>query len=156
MNPRVRLIVALALFLAWLGWLGYAAMSKSRGPVVSRVQATATTYAVVAEVSAGTEGKPAAQPRVIEVIAGDGPPANTILLVANLPEAKGFTGPGQYLLLLTPDPSVGRVVIDGKDLPAYAVVGQQRSPGYDLANVGPPMIYPVSDDVKAQAERLLK
>ncbi|HJZ58020.1 MAG TPA: hypothetical protein VKE74_23970 [Gemmataceae bacterium] len=156
MNPRVRLIVAVALFLGWIGWLAYAALSKSHGPVVSRAQATATTYAVLAEVPAGADGKPTARPRVVEVLAGDGPPADTQLFVANLPEAKGFAGAGPYLLLLTPDPSVGRVALNGQDLPAYSVVGQQRSPGYDLAGVGSPMIYPASDDVKAQAEKLLK
>jgi hypothetical protein len=39
-------------------------------------------------------------------------------------------------------------------MPACAVVGQQRSPGNDLAGVGKPLIYPWNDDVRKQAEKL--
>ena len=143
MSGRViRLIVAAALFLGWMSWLGYAALSKSRGPVVSRAQAAVATHPVVAEV-AGAE-TPAGTATVIEPLGPDGPLAGTDLKVANLPEAAGWGAPGRYLLLLAKDPVSG----------TFYLVGQQRSPGFDLAGVGAPTIYPWSDDVRAQAKRL--
>jgi hypothetical protein len=142
MNPRARLFVAFVLFVGWLGWLAYAALSKSHAPTVSRAQAAAATHAVVADVRDGPEGKPAARVHVAEVLAGTGPAAQADLDVTNLPSAAGFDGPGEYLLLL--------VHTSG----GFAVVGQQRSPGYDLANVGPPRIYRWSGDVQAQAKKL--
>ncbi|MDB5308667.1 MAG: hypothetical protein JWO38_2869, partial [Gemmataceae bacterium] len=34
-SGRIRLLVAFTLFAGWLGWLGYAALTKSHAPVVS-------------------------------------------------------------------------------------------------------------------------
>ena len=50
---KLRLAVAAALLFGWLGWLGYTAANKYRGPVVSKAQAAAATLAVVAKVPAG-------------------------------------------------------------------------------------------------------
>jgi hypothetical protein len=144
-SRRVRLFLAAALFLGWLGWLGYAAAVKSRAPVVSRAQAAVTTYAVVADLRAGAGGVPTAKAVVTEVLAGSGPPAGTTIDVENLSEAHGFDGDGDYLLLLRQDPAAG----------GYAVVGQQRSPGYDPTFISSkPLIYRWSDDVRAQGKRL--
>jgi hypothetical protein len=66
-----------------------------------------------------------------------------------LPSCAGYTGPGEYLLLLVKD---NDSTIDGR--PAYYLEGQQRSPGSDLEGVGPPMIYPWSEDVHQQVKRL--
>jgi hypothetical protein len=46
------LIVAAVLFVGWLSWLGYAALTKSRAPVVSHAQAATAPVAVVAELTA--------------------------------------------------------------------------------------------------------
>jgi hypothetical protein len=143
-NPRLRLLAAAALFVGWLGWLGYSALSKSRAPTVSRAQAAAATDPVVAEVTAGPDGKPQARVRVIEPLAANAPAAGAEVEVVNLPSAAGFEGPGPYLLLL--------VHTSG----GYAVAGPQRSPGYDLANTAPPRVYPWSDGVRAQAKRLVR
>jgi len=144
MNPKLRLAVAAALFLGWLGWLGYAAATKSRGPVVSRAQAAVATYVVVADVRMQMGGKLPTRVAVHEVLAGTGPAEPTGLTVTNLPETTGFDGDGDYLLMLRPDPAGG----------GYEVVGQQRSPGYDLSGVGRPMIYRWSDDVRGQVKKL--
>jgi hypothetical protein len=154
MSPRLRLVGAAVLFLAWIGWLSYAAVSKSRGPVVSRAQAAATTHPVIAEVKLGADGKPAQFVSVVEALTENGPAAGTEAFVTNLPSAAGFDGPGQYLLLLAPDTTVGPARADGP-LP-YVVVGQQRSPGYEMAGVGPPVVYPNKPDVHAQAAKLFK
>lgn len=140
----VRLIVVAALFLGWLGWLGYAALHKNTGPVVSRAQAAAASFAVVADLDAGADGKPAAKAKAGKSLLPGGPAEGTDFPVVNLPDAAGFDGPGQYLLLLVKDPASE----------AYYVVGQKRSPGFDLENVGHPLIYRWSPDVEAQARRL--
>jgi hypothetical protein len=130
------------MFLAWMGYLGYAALTKSHSPIVSHSQAAAAEVAVVADVEADPDGKPSMKVKVIETLLPGGPPAGTALFVVNLPDARGFEGPGQYLLLLTPD------------LPQYYVVGQLRSPGTDPSNSGKPAIYRWNDDVRKQYEKL--
>lgn len=132
MSPKLRLGLAAVLFAAWLGWLGYAALAKYRGPVVSHSQAAAATLAVVADVPDG-DGPRAVE--VKEVIAGekaDGP-----VVVANLGSVTGYDGAGTYLLLLE------------KRAAGYAVVGQLRSPGYETA--GRPAVYRWTPAVEAQA-----
>jgi hypothetical protein len=143
-SRRLRLFLAAALFFGWVGWLGYAAAVKSRAPVVSRAQAAVATYVVVADVRVPAGGKLPTRVHVSENLHGTGPPAPTDLEVANLPETQGFDGDGDYLLMLRPDPATG----------GYAVVGQQRSPGYELSGVGKPMIYRWSDDVRGQVKKL--
>jgi len=131
---KLRLAVASALLLGWLGWLGYTALAKYRGPVVSRSQAAAATLVVVAQVSGG-EGAQVVE--VKEVLTGtkpDGP-----LTVTNLSDSAGLEGAGEYLLLL----AKGRG-------DTFVVVGQLRTPGYD--GVGVPTVYKWTPAVKAQAE----
>ncbi|HYH63839.1 MAG TPA: hypothetical protein VD866_04005 [Urbifossiella sp.] len=133
-GPKLRLAVASLLLLGWLGWLVYTAWAKHRGPVVSRSQAAAATLAVVARVPGG-EGSQVVE--VTEVLTGakpDGP-----LTVANLSDAIGYDGPGEYLLLLA------KVRAD-----TYGVVGQLRAPGYD--GVGAPTVYRWTPAVRTQAE----
>jgi hypothetical protein len=141
-SKRMRLFVALALFIAWMGFLGFAALTKSRSPIVSHAQAAAAEVAVVADVEANSEGKPAMKVKVVESLTQGGPEPGTDLFVVNLPEVRGFEGSGQYLLLLSPD------------LPQYYVVGQLRSPGNDLSGIGKPAIYRWSEDVRKQYEKL--
>lgn len=156
MNPRIRLVVAAVLFFGWIAWLSYAAVSKSRGPVVSRAQAAATTHPVIAELKDGTEGQPSQFVVVVEALSANGPAAGSELFVTNLPAASGYAGPGQYLLMLAPDPVVVAARTDGPTLTPYLVVGQQRSPAYEMGGVGPPMIYANSRDVHAQAAKLFQ
>jgi hypothetical protein len=132
--PKLRLAAASLLLVAWLGWLGYTAWAKYRGPVVSRSQAAAATLAVVAQVPAG-DGPLTVE--VKEVLAGPRPEGPVV--VTNLADAAGFEGPGEYLLLLTK--------LRGD---AYAVVGPLQSPGYGA--VGSPAVYRWTPAVKAQAE----
>jgi hypothetical protein len=141
MSPRWRLILAAVALVGWLGFLGFAAATKSRAPTVSRAQAAAATTAVVAELGANPDGAPTTQATVVERLTKDAPEG--AVEVVNLPDARGFAGPGRYLLLLTME--------RGK----YVVVGQQRSPGNDVSGVGKPMIYPWTDDVRKQAEKLI-
>lgn len=157
MSPRWRLILASAALLGWLSYLGYAALTKSHGPIVSHAQAAAAASVVVAEVVLDPAGRPDSRVKVVETRKEGSPAAGSEITVANLTEASGFTGPGRYLLYLTqPDVAVVRVGPDGAPVQsfAYSIVGQQRSPGNDLAGVGKPLIYAWNEDVRKQDEKL--
>jgi hypothetical protein len=143
MIRRWRLVLAAVAFIGWLSYLGYAALTKNRGPVVSHIQVAAAKHAIVAEVNAGPDGKPDQHVTVVEALSKGGPAKGSKIELDNLPRASGFIGPGQYLLLLT-------------DHPPFLVVGQQRSPGNDLSGLGSPLIYPWSDEVKREYEKLAK
>lgn len=149
-RPRLRLVLAVALFVGWLGWLGYAAVNKGRGPVVSRSAAAVATHPVVAAVQAGAgdlEGKAGDRAAVVESLRPGGPAVGAELEVLNLPAAAGYVGAGKYLLLLTKDP-IGN---------GYSVVRRPRSPGGEADPSAPPVIYPWADDgVKAQARVLFR
>ncbi len=151
-SKRLRLVVAFALFIGWMCYLGYAALTKSHGPIVSHAQAAAAEVAVVTEVQVSADAKPDMKVKVVEALSPGAPPPGTDLYVVNLPEVRGFEGPGQYLLLLLPDnffrPKNGNV------LPPFLVVGQLRSPGNDLSGVGKPAIYRWNEDVRKQYEKL--
>ncbi|MCE9561373.1 MAG: hypothetical protein K8U57_04905 [Planctomycetes bacterium] len=137
MSQRWRLILSAVAFLGWISYLGYAAAMKSHAPIVSHVQASAATAAVIAEIT-DLETRRA----VAEKLWGDGPVGDVEIL--NLAGVKGFVGPGKYLLYLE------------KHHGAWYIVGQQRSPGNELGGVGPPLVYPWNDDVRKQAEKLEK
>lgn len=137
---KLRLIAAAVLFFGWLGWLGYAALSKSRAPAVSRAQAAAAQVAVVAALSG--EGAPKTA-TVTEPLSAGAPGVGTALEVVNLDNLAGWAGQGEYLLLLE------------RQGEKYRVVGQQRSPGYDIGGTGKAHVYRWSEDVKAQAKKLV-
>lgn len=145
-GAKVRLALAAALFFGWMALLGYTAFNKSRAPIVSRAQAAGSLVALRAKLTDGGDGRPAPQAEALDKITADGPKPGPIV-VLNLPNASGFAGDGEYLLLLVP-----AVSLDGKD--TYRVTGQQRSPGSELDGVGPPKIYAWSADVEAQTRRL--
>ena len=72
---RARLGVAAVLFAGWLAYLGYAAATKSRGPVVSRAQLAVASAAVVASVDATADGKRTAV--VVEPLTAGAPAADS-------------------------------------------------------------------------------
>ena len=154
MSRRWRLVLASVAFVGWLSYLGYAALTKNRGPAVSRVQAAAANLAIVAEVNAGPDGKPLPQVKIVEVLRGVGPAAGTKIEIANLPAPPSFKGEGKYLLLLNPEPHWRGSQDEASRTPVFSIVGQQRSPGNDLSGVGPPLIYPWTDDVRQQYDNL--
>jgi hypothetical protein len=137
LGSKLLLIIAAAAFFGWIAWLGFAALKKSHAPIVSHVQAAVATAAVVVELH-DTGPKVVIEEK--GKLWGSIPPGE--IEVANLPDARGFAGPGKYLLYLHAPRGM------------WLVVGQQRSPGNDLGGVGQPIIYPWSDDVRMQAERL--
>ncbi|OWK35935.1 hypothetical protein [Fimbriiglobus ruber] len=146
---RLRLILAAALFLGWIAWLGYAVSQKGRVAVISRGQLTAATHLVVAQVTLAPDGLPEPTVKITEVVRGSGvPAAGAEAEVLNLPAAMppgvaAFPGPGEYLL-----PLVG----DGK---SFRVAGLPRAPGYERqSGAARPAIYPWNADAKAQLRDL--
>jgi hypothetical protein len=164
---KLLLYISAALLLGWFAWLSYTALTKTHEPIVSRAQASAAKVVVVARVETeeqareaklarhGDEpfpvksqaGKPQFFVKVIETLTANGPAKDSEIGVVNLPVCGGYTGPGEYLLLLDKDDAT----LDGH--PAYFVVGPQRSPGADYDS-GAPMIYKWGPGVRAQVQRL--
>lgn len=156
MNRRWQVIVAALAFVGWLSYLGYVALSKNRGPVISHIQYAAAGYAVVADVQAGPDGKPLPRVRVVETLMGKDLASGTEIEVANLPDAPAFAGEGRYLLLLNVQPVWAGVPGETPQAKSFSIVGQQRSPGNDLTGVGPPLIYPWDDGIRKQFEKMPK
>jgi hypothetical protein len=147
-DPVKRLFLAASAvaFFGWLAWLSYAALNKSREPIVSRAQAALAPMPVRAKVEADSKGVPAALVTVIEPLQPESPAKDAKILVSNLPAASGFTGTGEYLLLLAPD----RLAILPDGSFEYHLVGPRPT----TTDSEPVPIYPWSPDVAAQAKRL--
>ena len=143
---RLFLAVSAVLFFGWLAWLSYAALNKSREPIVSRAQAALAPMPVRAKVDADSKSAPAALVTVVEPLRPESPPKDAKILVSNLPSASGFTGDGEYLLLLAPD----RLAI----LPDGSFKSHIVAPRPSQTNSEPVPIYPWSPDVAAQVKRL--
>ncbi len=135
-SGRFRLFAASVLFIGWIAYLGYAATMKSRDPIVSHIQAAVAATAVVAKVNSVDERGV----KTISKLWGEGPEGE--FEVINLADVRGFVGPGEYLLYLE------------RYHGGWRIVGQQDSPGTHLSGVGKPLIYPWTDDVRKQAEKL--
>jgi hypothetical protein len=142
---KALLAVTAALFFGWLAWLSYAALTKSREPIVPRAQA-AVAVPVVAKVDADEKGAPVQFVTVVESLKPDGPSKDTPLVV-KLSEVRGFTGRGEYLLLLAPEPHA--FLPDGR--PVFQLVGPRGAPDSE-----PPTMYQWTPDVAAQAKRMYR
>jgi hypothetical protein len=166
-RQKVFLWVAAALFVGWIGYLGYAVLYHrwlNPPDIVSRSQLTAAQVVVVAEVAA-EGGKPSPQAKVTHRLSEQGPEKGEIT-VTNLPQARPPSNEaglrsGQYLLFLVPD---------GAD--AYRIAGWPRGlgestfePGQKMArsddsksgeppHLRPPLVYPWTDAVQKQMAKL--
>jgi hypothetical protein len=131
MKPsRVRLAVCALLFLGWIGWLVYLSATTTRPVVLARPQFLAADLYVIADLrtAPADAGAPAEAITVREVVwpsvlssEYDG----KSLPVENLPlsgPARGWIGPGTYILPLTRQKEGGEVM--------YLVTPIPRSPGY--------------------------
>jgi hypothetical protein len=151
---KARFVLALVLFLAWLGYLGYLVAERPRGAaVLSRPQFLVSELDVVADVKAGSDVV-----RVVKVLSADAEAANklegTEITVTNLGQCgppadlKGehpdLKGDGEYLLALH------EVNPEKKE---YAVVPTPPSPGFPR---GTPRVYPYTKEVAAQYKQVPK
>lgn len=148
-SARLRLGVAAAAFAAWVGYLGYLALTTTRPVVLSRPQFLAAEAYVLAELQATDKGEPSAHVLVKQVFwSKDGAGPKGDVTVSNLPGSptiQGWSGPGEYVLALSRDPK-------SKDND-YLVTPIPRSPTY-YHTAAP--IYPDSPRVRQQVEALQK
>lgn len=148
---RLRFVAAVAVFVGWMGWLGYAVWvnTLAKPVLVSRAQLTEAVVLVVADVQADDEGRPVPEVTAVAVLSRAGPKPGDTLTVSKLPSAqppgKPFPGPGRYLLPLVPD---------GADPSRFKLAGLPRSPGYPAADQVRPVIYPWDVAVQAQLRSL--
>ena len=151
MRPRrLWLAVTLAVYVGWLGWLGYAVWgarwAADRTPVVSRAQLAGATHLLVCDLSTDPEGLPVVAAMVAEVVRGDGVKAGGTVEVWDLykaqPPGADGTPAGRYLLPLVPE--------DG----GFKVAGLPRSPGYEPAQGVRPVIYRWTPGMEVQLRAL--
>jgi hypothetical protein len=146
-NPQFRRLVLFAgLFVVWIGWLAYLAITATRPIVLSRPQFLVSKLDVIAEVHANN-GKPAPEVEVREVHwpeKGMNDLVGKRIKVVNLSGCEGFTGPGLYILPLVKD--------KGDE---YKVAGIPLSPGFNPLS-SKPRIYPKSPETLRELNSIHK
>jgi hypothetical protein len=162
MKPAVvRLVLALALFIGWMGYLTFQVVDRPRTAtgsplVLSRPQILASKIDVIAEVpdkSGAATIKEVLYPDNSSLKPGDK------IQVTNIGECRpplsrddgqsssDFTGPGLYLLPLRPL----------SDSNKYEVQPIPQSPGFSTGlNDPPPRIYPAKPEALAQYRHIAK
>jgi len=150
-RAKLRLAIAILLFVGWLGFLAYLALLKANPVVVSRWQMMAATHAIVAQITLDSDGRPKEIAHVEQVFpekSQDGPAIGQDLELSGLPKAhlpsgKPFAaGERRYLIPLTKE--AGN---------QFHVVALPPSPGYDFSSRL--LIYPWTPDVERQVRELL-
>jgi hypothetical protein len=121
---KVRLLIAVGLLAAWIGYIAYQALAFGRFPVVSHAQLLVSTLDVIADVRADADARPEAKVHVTEVHwpARKSELVGQDITISNMEytAGSGFNGAGRYILPL--------VRGEGGD---YRVAGLPRSPGFD-------------------------
>jgi hypothetical protein len=177
MKPALaRLVLTIALFAGWLGYLGYLVVCRPHTPeglrgafdgrplTLSRPQIFVSMLDVVAQVD-NIDGKnvlikevlyPSTKP---PVQSGDRIDVENIERCHPLPDPMAkevepppdFTGAGEYILPLE------IIEMDGKR--RFQVVPTPPSPGFPpplLGNIGPPRIYPATPEMRAEYKQIAK
>ncbi len=143
-------ILAAGLFLAWIGWLAYLAITAARPVVLSRPQFLLSDLDVIAQVEetkTGANHKATVQ-EVYWPLQDRPVSIDQTILVTNLEACTGWQGPGRYILALHHGTEGNEVVAPGK------------SPGFPPASpefgqtVARPRIYPVTAETIRQLESI--
>jgi hypothetical protein len=146
-NPAFRrFLFFAALFLIWIGWLAYLAVTATRPIVLSRPQFLVSQLDVIAEVHSNN-GKPVLEVDVREVhwaAKGIDKPAGKKISVVNLDKCDGYAGPGPYILPLTKDKG-----------DQYQVAKIPLSPGFNPSS-SKPRIYPETPETLRQLQSIHK
>lgn len=175
MKPAMgRLLVTAALFVVWLGYLGYLVLCRPHTPgglrgafegrplTLSRPQVLVSAVDVIAQINDETGEdvtvKEVLYPKKAPLQAGDK------IKVTNLGQCRAlrdpmekdretpldYTGPGEYLLPLQSDPR--------KDDKTFEVAPTPPSPGYPplRGGVGPPRLYPATREMLEEYKRIAK
>ena len=140
--PRRRvlpLVVTSVLFAGWIGYLAVLAFSTRHPVVLSRPQFLVAGLHVIADLDNLDDDV-----RVEEVVWPEGRRLPERIHVLNLKDCQGhgWAGPGRYVLALEEFDH------------AYQVAPTPPSPGYGAGRAGPPRIYPLTPDTRAQLARV--
>lgn len=175
MRPVVgRLLVTAALFLVWLGYLGYLVLCRPHTPgglrgafngrplTLSRPQFLVSAVDVIAQID-NENGEDVVVKEVLYPREKAPVQAGDRIKVTNIAQCRAlrdpmekdremppdFTGPGEYLLALQPDP---------KDDKTFEVTPTPSSPGYppQHSGVGPPRLYPATPEMQAEYRQISK
>ncbi len=144
-GARIRLGVALFLFVGWLSYLAMLA-TQARSIIVSRSQLAVATTMVIAEVQVDADGRPTDEVTIVEILKAG--PLNDLRpgqlqVIADLdnsrvPYTPGFPGSDQYLLLLRGDAE------------NVHLASPPPSPGHRSA--ARPWIYPWNEQLRSQLD----
>ena len=142
-------ILAAGLFLAWIGWLAYLAITTTQPIVLSRPQFLISNLDVIAQIDRGSDG-PNREVTIKDIYwqNQEDVRSNQTIIVANLEACNGWQGPGHYILPLHHSTAGNEVVAPGK------------SPGFPPAspefgqNIARPRIYPVTPETLRQLESI--
>jgi len=136
------LIISVALFVAWLTYLGIQAWQYRKPPIiVSRSQLLAAQYDATANLQPDKDGRIDTRVKVLEVLFAadkEGPQQGQEIDVQNLGDCNGYQGPGTYVL-----PLVKRGIV-------YQVTVPPLDPGVSAYRSFPPTIYLLNDQVRKQ------
>jgi hypothetical protein len=129
---KARLVTAVLVLFAWIGYIAYQALAYGRFPVVSHAQLLVSKLDVIADVMVDDSGQPLPNVRIVEVhwplTRKDLEGQELQVINVGDPHVKGFQGSGRYILPLVP-------AGDGK----YEIAPLPRSPGFGSAEL---FIYP--------------
>jgi hypothetical protein len=171
-----RLILTVALFLGWLGYLTYLVICRPHTPdgllgafegrplTLSRPQFLVSTLDVVADIS-GEKGEKVMVKEVlfnkskasvkpddeiyVENIERCRPLSDPLAKETNPPP--DYSGPGEYILPLQP--------LDAEEARRFEVVPTPPSPGFPTSqgvNFGPPRLYPATPQMRAEYNKIVK
>jgi hypothetical protein len=148
-RSRPFLIVSSVLLTAWIGYLGYLAVTHHHPVVLSRPQFLASELDVVAKVTEETNADGLAEVESVSHYRTESQKElkDKQIVVKGLTHSEGWKGPGRYILPLVPIDS------SDKDTQDYFVAGIPRSPG---APSLPARIYPVTAETIEQLESISK
>ena len=177
MKPALgRLLVTVALFVVWLGYLGYLVLCRPHTPdgvrgafngrplTLSRPQFLVSTVDIVAQVN-DEKGEDVIVKEVLYPNEKAAVRAGDQIKVTNVGQCRAvrdpmekdretpldYTGPGEYILALQADPR--------KDDKTFQVVPTPPSPGFPPAHgdrVGPPRLYPATPEMRAEYRQINK
>jgi hypothetical protein len=140
---RLRLAVAIVLFVGWIGWLVYlAVMATPRPPTLSRSQLLESNLDVIAQIDQLDPPKIKMddvhwpQTKQAQSLKG------ATIEVSNLASAEGWKGPGRYIVPL-------RTNWHG----SYEVAPLPPTPGFESAR---PRIYPAMPETLRQLDEISK
>jgi hypothetical protein len=149
-RARMRLIVAILLFVGWLGWLAYLAATATHPIILSRPQCLYAQVIVHATVTG--EEHASNNVTIREILHGIDPKDRLkpeaeveILQLDKCGSAQGWEGPGEYLLPVS-------VNLKGE----YHITHIPESPGYAPESMAQVLrIYPYNQEVKRQLTQIL-